>query len=78
MGLPALKLPDEISRTAPLPVAILDEPTGNLMDNKMSRPLYEADTDIAAAIENETRRQHEGLERYGLGIHQQVCRGLSG
>ncbi len=62
MGLPALKLPDEISRTAPLPVAILDEPTGNLMDNKMSRPLYEADTDIAAAIENETRRQHEGLE----------------
>ncbi len=28
----------------------------------MSRPLYEADPDIAAAIDNETRRQHEGLE----------------
>src|SRR5438067_5134805 len=32
------------------------------MNNKMSRPLYESDPDIAAAIENETRRQHEGLE----------------
>src|SRR6266566_4670520 len=31
-------------------------------NNKMSRPLYESDPDIAAAIENETRRQHEGLE----------------
>jgi glycine hydroxymethyltransferase len=30
--------------------------------NKMYRPLYEADPQIAAAIENETRRQHEGLE----------------
>jgi glycine hydroxymethyltransferase len=29
---------------------------------KMYRPLYEADTQIAAAIDNETRRQHEGLE----------------
>jgi glycine hydroxymethyltransferase len=29
---------------------------------KMSRPLYEADPDVAAAIDNETRRQHEGLE----------------
>ncbi len=28
----------------------------------MYRPLYEADPDIAAAIDNETRRQHEGLE----------------
>jgi glycine hydroxymethyltransferase len=28
----------------------------------MSRPLYESDPDIAIAIENETRRQHEGLE----------------
>jgi glycine hydroxymethyltransferase len=28
----------------------------------MSRPLYETDPDVAAAIENETRRQHEGLE----------------
>jgi glycine hydroxymethyltransferase len=30
--------------------------------SKMSRPLYEADPDVAAAIDNETRRQHEGLE----------------
>jgi glycine hydroxymethyltransferase len=30
--------------------------------NKMYRPLYEADPQIAAAIDNETRRQHEGLE----------------
>src|SRR6266404_4716153 len=29
---------------------------------KMNRPLYEADPQIAAAIDNETRRQHEGLE----------------
>jgi glycine hydroxymethyltransferase len=29
---------------------------------KMSRPLQEADPQIAAAIDNETRRQHEGLE----------------
>jgi glycine hydroxymethyltransferase len=29
---------------------------------KMYRPLYEADPQIAAAINNETRRQHEGLE----------------
>ena len=28
----------------------------------MSRPLYESDPEIAAAIDNETRRQHEGLE----------------
>jgi glycine hydroxymethyltransferase len=28
----------------------------------MDRPLYEADPLIAAAIDNETRRQHEGLE----------------
>src|SRR5277367_1178924 len=28
----------------------------------MSRPLYEADPEIAAAIDNEARRQHEGLE----------------
>jgi glycine hydroxymethyltransferase len=31
-------------------------------NNKMSRPLSESDRDIAAAIDNETRRQHEGLE----------------
>ncbi|MGA7398884.1 MAG: serine hydroxymethyltransferase [Candidatus Sulfotelmatobacter sp.] len=30
--------------------------------SKMYRPLYEADPRIAAAIDNETRRQHEGLE----------------
>src|SRR5712672_163172 len=30
--------------------------------SKMYRPLYESDPDIAIAIENETRRQHEGLE----------------
>jgi glycine hydroxymethyltransferase len=28
----------------------------------MSRPLFEADPEIATAIDNETRRQHEGLE----------------
>jgi glycine hydroxymethyltransferase len=28
----------------------------------MSRPLFEVDPQIAAAIDNETRRQHEGLE----------------
>ena len=32
------------------------------MKNPMYRPLYEADPEIAAAIDNETRRQHEGLE----------------
>jgi glycine hydroxymethyltransferase len=29
---------------------------------KMYRPLFESDPQIAAAIDNETRRQHEGLE----------------
>jgi glycine hydroxymethyltransferase len=29
---------------------------------QMYRPLYESDPEIAAAIDNETRRQHEGLE----------------
>jgi glycine hydroxymethyltransferase len=33
-----------------------------MTNDKMSRPLYEADPQIAAAIDNETRRQHEGLE----------------
>ncbi len=28
----------------------------------MSRPLFESDPDVAMAIDNETRRQHEGLE----------------
>jgi glycine hydroxymethyltransferase len=32
------------------------------MKNSMSRPLYEVDPDVAIAIDNETRRQHEGLE----------------
>ena len=31
-------------------------------ENWMSRPLEESDPEIATAIENETRRQHEGLE----------------
>ena len=35
------------------------------MNTKMSRPLYEADPDVAAAIDNELRRQHEGLELIG-------------
>jgi len=30
--------------------------------NSMSRSLYEADPQVAAAIDNEVRRQHEGLE----------------
>jgi glycine hydroxymethyltransferase len=30
--------------------------------SKMYRPLHESDQQIAAAIDNETRRQHEGLE----------------
>jgi glycine hydroxymethyltransferase len=33
-----------------------------MKDASMSRPLYEVDPQIAAAIDNETRRQHEGLE----------------
>src|SRR6202051_226883 len=32
------------------------------MKNAMSRPLYEVDPQIAAAIDTEARRQHEGLE----------------
>ena len=30
--------------------------------NNMSRPLFDADPEVAAAIDNEVRRQHEGLE----------------
>jgi glycine hydroxymethyltransferase len=38
-------------------------PPGAIMkNNKMSRSLFETDPDIALAIENEARRQHEGLE----------------
>src|SRR6185437_7312595 len=33
-----------------------------MKNTAMSRPLYEADPEIATAIDNETRRQHEGLE----------------
>jgi glycine hydroxymethyltransferase len=33
-----------------------------MKNTSMSRPLYEADPQIAAAIDDETRRQHEGLE----------------
>jgi glycine hydroxymethyltransferase len=33
-----------------------------MKSNDMSRPLYEADPEVATAIENEVRRQHEGLE----------------
>src|SRR6201998_1711562 len=33
-----------------------------MRNSSMSRPLYEVDPQIAAAIDNETRRQHEGLE----------------
>src|ERR1041385_6413345 len=31
-------------------------------NDPMSRPLYAVDPDVAAAIDNEVRRQHEGLE----------------
>jgi glycine hydroxymethyltransferase len=33
-----------------------------MKNNNMSRPLHEADPQVAAAIDNEVRRQHEGLE----------------
>jgi glycine hydroxymethyltransferase len=33
-----------------------------MKNSKMERPMYEVDPDIAAAIDNEARRQHEGLE----------------
>jgi glycine hydroxymethyltransferase len=33
-----------------------------MKNSKMYRPMYEVDHQIAAAIDNETRRQHEGLE----------------
>jgi glycine hydroxymethyltransferase len=33
-----------------------------MKNSRMERPLYEADPQIASAIDNETRRQHEGLE----------------
>ena len=33
-----------------------------MKNNRMYRPIYEVDPQIAAAIDNETRRQHEGLE----------------
>jgi len=33
-----------------------------MKSKNMSRPLYEEDPEVAAAIDNEVRRQHEGLE----------------
>src|SRR6266849_5517943 len=33
-----------------------------MKNNPMSRPLYEADPQVASAIDSEVRRQHEGLE----------------
>src|SRR4249920_2601817 len=33
-----------------------------MKNDPMSRPLYEADPKVASAIDNEVRRQHEGLE----------------
>jgi len=33
-----------------------------MKNHKMSRPLYEVDPEIAVAMDNEVRRQHEGLE----------------
>src|SRR5689334_12464479 len=33
-----------------------------MKNSAMSRPLYAVDPDVAIAIDNETRRQHEGLE----------------
>ena len=33
-----------------------------MTNSSMSRPLYEVDPEIATAIDNEARRQHEGLE----------------
>lgn len=33
-----------------------------MKNSGMSRPLYETDPQVATAIDNETRRQHEGLE----------------
>ena len=33
-----------------------------MKNNSMSRPLYEVDPEVAFALDNETRRQHEGLE----------------
>ena len=33
-----------------------------MKNSDMSRPLYEVDPQISNAIDNEVRRQHEGLE----------------
>src|SRR6266536_5993038 len=53
-------LPGQCSLLATISAPSISMP--NKIMNQMSRPLYEADPDIAAAIDNETRRQHEGLE----------------
>src|SRR5258708_10842750 len=34
-------------------------------NSSLSRPLHKVDPEIAAAIDNEARRQHEGLELIG-------------
>src|SRR5258708_14602592 len=41
---------------------MLTERNPIMKNSSMYRPLYEADPQIAAAIDNEARRQHEGLE----------------
>src|SRR6201997_1743956 len=43
-------------------VSTLNFPEISMKNSDMSRPLYEVDPQIAAAIDNEVRRQHEGLE----------------
>ncbi len=37
-------------------------PVNSMKNSSMSRPLYEVDPQVALAIDNEVRRQHEGLE----------------
>ncbi len=44
------------------PIAGQIFPEVEMKDDNMSRSLYEADPEVAAAIDNEVRRQHEGLE----------------
>src|SRR5262244_1271928 len=43
-------------------MAAAPQKDGIMNNNPMERPLAEVDADIAQAIENEERRQHEGLE----------------
>src|SRR5205085_7757464 len=39
-----------------------EKPKHIMKTNSMSRSLYEVDSQVASAIDNEVRRQHEGLE----------------